>query len=102
MIEKIKTIEIKCAQVKYLISWKGYWLDEDTWEPYKNLKDGGVHVVRQFPPDNPCKVWDPKVSVWRIAIFSYSRHKVFGMISYPVIIFCLWNKTCPTGEKKRA
>jgi len=63
VIKKIKTTEIKGGQVKYLVSWKGYGPDEDTWEPYENLKDGGEHVVRQFNLDNPCKPRDPEVSV---------------------------------------
>jgi len=45
VIEKIKTTEIKGGSVTYLVSWKGYGPDEDTWEPYENLKDGGEHVV---------------------------------------------------------
>jgi len=48
VIEKFKSTELKGGQVKYLISWKGYGPDEDTWEPYENLKDGGEHLVRQF------------------------------------------------------
>ena len=63
VIEKIKTTEIKGGQVKYLVSWKGYGPDEDTWEPYENLKDGSEHVVRQFHLDNPRKPRDPKVLV---------------------------------------
>jgi len=63
VIEKLKTTEIKGGQVKYLVSWKGYGPDEDTWEPYENLKDGGEHKVRQFHLDIPCKPRDPKVSV---------------------------------------
>jgi len=74
VIEKIKTTEIKGGQVKYLVSWKGYRPDEDTWETYENLKDGGEHVVHQFHLDNSRKPRDLKVSVWRIPIFSYSRH----------------------------
>jgi len=59
VIEKIKTTEIKGGQVKYLVFWKGYEKDKDTWEPYENLKDGGEHLVRQFHLDSPCKSRDP-------------------------------------------
>jgi len=63
LIEKIKTMEIKGGQVKYLVSWRGYGPDGDTWEPYENLKDSGKHVVRQFHLDNPRKPRDPEVLV---------------------------------------
>jgi len=63
VIEKIETTEIKGGQVKYLVSWKGYGPDEDTWEPYENLKDGGELVVRQFHLDSSRKPRDPEVSV---------------------------------------
>jgi len=63
VFEKIKTTEIKGGQVKYLLSWKGYGPDEDTWEPWENLKDGGEHIVRQFHLDNPRKPRDPEVLV---------------------------------------
>jgi len=74
VIEKIKTPEIKGGQVKYLVSWKGYGPDEDTWEAYENLNDSGENVVQQFHLDNPRKPRDPEVSVWRILIFSYNRY----------------------------
>ena len=74
MIEKITTTDIQGGQVKYLVSLKGYGPDEDTWEPYKNLEDGGEHLVRQFHVVNPRKPRDPEVLVCRIPIFSYSRH----------------------------
>jgi len=38
-------MEIKGGQVKYLVSCKGYGPNEDTWEAYKNLKDGSEHVM---------------------------------------------------------
>jgi len=61
--EKIKTNEINGGQVKYLVSWKGYGPEKDTWDPHENLEDGGKHVVRQFHLDNPRKPRDPQVSV---------------------------------------
>jgi len=63
VIEKIKTTFIKGGQVKYLVSWKGYGPDEDTWEPYENLKAGGEHVVPQFHLDNLRKLRDPEVLI---------------------------------------
>jgi len=63
VIEKINTTEINGGQVKYLVSWKGYGPDEDTWEPYENRKDGGEHVVHQLHLNNRRKPRDPEVSV---------------------------------------
>jgi len=63
VIEKIKTKEIKGGQVKYLVCWKGYGSDEDTWEPYENLKDSGGHILHQFHLDNCRKPRDSEVLV---------------------------------------
>jgi len=63
VIEKIKTRDIKGCHVKYQVSKKGYGPDEDTWEPYENLTDGGKHLVGQFHLDNHGKPWDLKVLV---------------------------------------
>jgi len=60
VIEKIMTMEIIGGQVKYLVSWKRYGPDEDTWERYENLKEGGEHVVRQYHLNNARKPRDPE------------------------------------------
>lgn len=60
-IEKVRTSELKKGRVMYLVSWKGYGPDDDTWEPYENLKDGGAELVRKFHLDNPRKPRDPDV-----------------------------------------
>jgi len=63
VIKQIQTTKLKGGQVKYLVSWNKYVPEEDTWEPYKNLKDGGEHILRQFHLDNSHKLRDPEVLV---------------------------------------
>jgi len=63
-VERIVTSRITKGEVKYLVSWKGYGPDDDTWEPYENLKDRAEDTVRKYHLDNPQKPRDPEVLVW--------------------------------------
>ena len=49
-IRKSKKVQTK---VYYLVSWKGYGLDEDMWEPAENLVGGGEDAVREFHETHP-------------------------------------------------
>jgi len=37
-VDKILDKKIENNKVYYLVSWKGYGLDENSWEPSENLK----------------------------------------------------------------
>ena len=38
-VEKITDVMIKKGKQEFLVKWKGYGADENTWEPYSTLKD---------------------------------------------------------------
>jgi len=58
-VEKISTSELRKGRVWYLVSWKGYGPDDDTWEPDENLQDSAAVTVLKFHQDNPRKLRDP-------------------------------------------
>jgi len=62
-VERIVTSRIRKGQVEYLVSWKGYGPDDNTWESYENLKDGTEDTVRKYHLDNLQKPRDPEVLV---------------------------------------
>jgi len=62
-VEKIRTSELRKGRVWYLVSWKGYGPDDDTWEPYENLRDGAAATVLKFHQDNPRKPRDLAVFI---------------------------------------
>lgn len=60
-VERILDTEQKDGKIKYLVRWKGYGPNDDTWEPVKNLQHS-QQLVRQFHlrnPDRP-KPRDPR------------------------------------------
>ena len=38
-VEKVIDDRIRKGKQEFLVKWKGYSADENTWEPYNNLKD---------------------------------------------------------------
>ena len=61
LVEKVKSSELKKGKVFYLVSWKGYGPDDDTWEPFENLEDGALDSVKEFHLKYPRKPRDPRV-----------------------------------------
>ena len=59
-VESIHDSKILRKKVMYLVNWKGYGPDEDTWEPYSNL-EGSEEAIRDFHRTHPNKPRDPQV-----------------------------------------
>jgi hypothetical protein len=38
-VQKVTDVRIRKGKQEFLVKWKGYGADENTWEPYSNLKD---------------------------------------------------------------
>ena len=47
----------------YLVEWKGYGPDENTWEPWENLEGGAGDEVRKFHLVFPDKPRDPRAQI---------------------------------------
>ena len=52
-VQAIRDSKKVCSKVHYLIHWKGYGPNNDTWEPRENLLGGGEDVVREFHKSHP-------------------------------------------------
>jgi len=62
-MEKIRTSELSKGRVWYLVSWKGYGPDDNTWEPCGNLRDSAAATVLKFHQDNPRQPQNPAVFI---------------------------------------
>ncbi|QRV91972.1 Transposon Tf2-12 polyprotein [Ceratobasidium sp. AG-Ba] len=51
-VEKILDSRKRCNQVQYLVHWKGYGPESNTWEPLEHL-DTAMGAVRKFHRENP-------------------------------------------------
>ncbi|QRV79945.1 Transposon Tf2-1 polyprotein [Ceratobasidium sp. AG-Ba] len=51
-VEKILDSQKQQNQVQYLVHWKGYSLESNTWEPLEHL-DTAMGVVQKFHRENP-------------------------------------------------
>ena len=62
-VESIVTSKLDRGQVLYMVKWKGYGPDENTWETWDNLKNGAEEAVLDYHRDHPRKPRDPGVLV---------------------------------------
>ena len=60
-VEEILSSRTRNKKVQYLVKWKGYSPDDNTWEPYDNLLGGAEEVVKDFHLENEGKPKDPRV-----------------------------------------
>jgi hypothetical protein len=60
-VEEILSSRTRNKKVQYLVKWKGYSPDDNTWEPYDNLLGGAEEAVKNFHLKNEGKPKDPRV-----------------------------------------
>ncbi|KNZ76902.1 Chromobox like protein, partial [Termitomyces sp. J132] len=58
-VNEILDSQIVRGRLQYLVRWKGYGPEDDTWEPQKNL-DRAPDKLRDFHRQNPTKPRNPR------------------------------------------
>ena len=51
-VEKILDSQIFCGKVEYLVRWKGYGVEEDEWQPSRDVR-GSKWLVAEFHRTHP-------------------------------------------------
>ena len=51
-VEKILDSKLICGKLHYLVHWKGYPIEERTWEPVSNITAAG-ELVKEFHKTHP-------------------------------------------------
>ena len=59
-VESIKDSRTRRKKVQYLVHWKGYADEHDTWEPLSNLKNA-LDSLKNFHTTHPNATKDPKL-----------------------------------------
>ena len=62
-VEKVLASRVRRKRVQYLIRWKGFGPDEDTWEPWENIEDGAVQTIQDYHKNNLGQERDQRVKV---------------------------------------
>ena len=62
-VKKVLASRVRRKRVQYIIRWKGFGPDENTWELWENIEDGAVETVKDFHKDNPGQERDSRVKV---------------------------------------
>ena len=57
-VEFIRDSKYIRKKLHYLVHWKGYLREEDTWEPIKNLENAPL-AIEEFHRDHPDRPSDP-------------------------------------------
>jgi hypothetical protein len=57
-VETIMASQLRRGKLQYLVHWKGYPHEEDTWEPEEHLSNS-ADLVRKFHRDNPSSPSNP-------------------------------------------
>jgi hypothetical protein len=56
-VECIRDSRTRRGKLEYLVHWKGYSREEDTWEPAKDLKGGNnellLELIDKFHKEHP-------------------------------------------------
>jgi len=52
-VEEIINSRLRRGKLQYLIKWKGYTRENNTWEPEENVKTGATGAIRDFYRRNP-------------------------------------------------
>ena len=60
-VEEVLFSRTRYRKVQYLIKWKGYGPDDNTWEPYNSLLGGVEESVKDFHLKNQVMPKDPRV-----------------------------------------
>ncbi|KNZ75263.1 Testis-specific chromodomain protein Y 2, partial [Termitomyces sp. J132] len=58
-VDEILDSRIVCSRLQYLVCWKGYGPEDDTWEPQKNL-NRAPDKLQDFHRQNPAKPWNSR------------------------------------------
>jgi hypothetical protein len=51
-VKEIQDIELADGVIRYEVNWKGFSVEENTWEPYTNLS-GCKELLKKFHVDHP-------------------------------------------------
>ena len=60
-VEEVLSSRTSYRKVQYIIKWKGYGPDDNTWEPYDSLLGGAEELVKDFHLKNQGMPKDPRV-----------------------------------------
>jgi hypothetical protein len=73
-VEKLLDSRLRGPQLQYLVSWKGYGPEHNSWEPEGNLK-GSRRLIAKFHQENPSAPRRISAAIWQA--FPFRRYENF-------------------------